>query len=93
MAAAAREVLFVLQPEVVLLDLAGPADAFRNADQQQPGSYRLRFVAAQRQLAAAGGSPWPTSSRCRRGWARRRSWCCTGWRVRRSPPPSPARAR
>ena len=55
MAAAAREVLFVLQPQLVLLDLAGPADAFRNAEQQQPGSYRLRFVAAQRQLAAAGG--------------------------------------
>ncbi|MBV9620777.1 MAG: helix-turn-helix domain-containing protein [Gammaproteobacteria bacterium] len=50
-----REVLFVLQPQLVLLDLAGPADAFRNANQQQPGSYRLRFVAAQRELTAAGG--------------------------------------
>ena len=50
-----REVLFVLQPDLVLLDLAGPADAFRNALQQQPGSYRLRFLAAQPELTAAGG--------------------------------------
>jgi transcriptional regulator GlxA family with amidase domain len=51
----AREVLFVLLPEVVLLDLAGPADAFRNAAKRAPGSYRLRFAAPQRSLASAGG--------------------------------------
>ena len=51
----AREVLFVLLPEVVLLDLAGPADAFRNAASRTPGSYRLRFAAPQRSLASAGG--------------------------------------
>jgi transcriptional regulator GlxA family with amidase domain len=40
-----RDVVFALLPRVVLLDLAGPADAFRNANQKVPDSYRLRFVA------------------------------------------------
>ena len=53
--ALAREVLFVVLPEVVLLDLAGPADAFRNAAALVPGSYRLRFAAPRGTLAAAGG--------------------------------------
>jgi transcriptional regulator GlxA family with amidase domain len=52
---AQREVFFVLLPNVVLLDVAGPADAFRNAEAQRPGSYRLRFVAPQPQLQAAVG--------------------------------------
>ena len=52
---AAREVLFVVLPRVVLLDLAGPADAFRNADSHAPGSYRLRFVAPQASLRSAAG--------------------------------------
>ena len=52
---APRDVLFVLLPRVVLLDVAGPADAFRNANTQRPGSYRLRFVAPQAQLQAAVG--------------------------------------
>jgi len=50
-----REVLFVVLPQVVLLDLAGPADAFRNAATRCPGSYRLRFVAPQPQLQASVG--------------------------------------
>jgi transcriptional regulator GlxA family with amidase domain len=50
-----RDVFFVLLPNVVLLDVAGPADAFRNAEAQRPGSYRLRFVAPQPRLQAAVG--------------------------------------
>jgi transcriptional regulator GlxA family with amidase domain len=50
-----REVLFVVLPRVVLLDLAGPADAFRNAEAHCPGSYRLRFVASEPSLQAAVG--------------------------------------
>lgn len=50
-----REVVFVLLPRVVLLDVAGPADAFRNADVQVPGSYRLRFVAPQEDVTSAVG--------------------------------------
>jgi transcriptional regulator GlxA family with amidase domain len=50
-----REVLFVLLPNVVLLDVAGPAEAFRNAEAKAPGSYRLRFAAPQPSLAAATG--------------------------------------
>jgi transcriptional regulator GlxA family with amidase domain len=50
-----REVLFVVLPRLVLLDLAGPADAFRNAEVHCPGSYRLRFIAAQPELKAAVG--------------------------------------
>ena len=50
-----REVLFVVLPRVVLLDLAGPADVFRNAEAQCPGSYRLRFIAPQASVRAASG--------------------------------------
>lgn len=39
-----REVLFAILPEVVLLDVAGAAEAFRMASQFAPGSYKLRFV-------------------------------------------------
>jgi transcriptional regulator GlxA family with amidase domain len=50
-----RDVVFALLPNVVLLDLAGPSDAFRNANQKVPDSYRLRFVAPTRSIQAAGG--------------------------------------
>jgi transcriptional regulator GlxA family with amidase domain len=50
-----RDVVFALLPNVVLLDLAGPSDAFRNASQKVPDSYRLRFVAPTRSIRAAGG--------------------------------------
>jgi len=49
------EVVFVLLPQAILLDVAGPADAFRNAGNRVPGSYRLRFIAPQPALAAAVG--------------------------------------
>jgi len=49
------EVVFVLLPGVVLLDVAGPADAFRNAASRIPGSYRLRFVAPRKAITAAAG--------------------------------------
>jgi transcriptional regulator GlxA family with amidase domain len=51
----ATDVVFALLPNLVLLDVAGPADAFRNAGARVPGSYRLRFVAPQPALRAAGG--------------------------------------
>jgi transcriptional regulator GlxA family with amidase domain len=54
-ALAMREVLFVLTPDLVLLDLAGPLDAFRCAELAVPGSYRLRFIADKASVAAAGG--------------------------------------
>ena len=50
-----RDVLFVLLPNVVLLDVAGPAEAFRNAELRVPGSYRLRFASSEPTLAAATG--------------------------------------
>lgn len=50
-----REVVFLLLPNVVLLDVAGPADAFRNAERRVPGSYRLRFAAPLPSLTAAVG--------------------------------------
>ena len=39
-----RDVLFAILPEVVLLDVAGAAEAFRMAEQLVPGSYNLQFV-------------------------------------------------
>ncbi|MGB6603540.1 MAG: helix-turn-helix domain-containing protein [Steroidobacteraceae bacterium] len=50
-----REVLFALLPDLVLLDVAGPADAFRSAGQRAPGSYRLRFAAPLPEVTAAVG--------------------------------------
>jgi transcriptional regulator GlxA family with amidase domain len=50
-----REVVFLLMPNLVFLDLAGPADVFRNANSRVPGSYRLRFVAPRSSIALAGG--------------------------------------
>src|SRR5579862_959084 len=50
-----RDVVFALLPRVVLLDLAGPADAFRNANQKVPDSYRLRFVAPKVGLSSSVG--------------------------------------
>jgi transcriptional regulator GlxA family with amidase domain len=47
--------MFVLLPRIVLLDVAGPADAFRNAELRVPGSYHLRFVAPQSTLPSAVG--------------------------------------
>jgi transcriptional regulator GlxA family with amidase domain len=50
-----REVVFALLPRVVLLDVAGPADAFRNANTKLPDSYRLRFVAPRPSVPAGIG--------------------------------------
>jgi len=40
-----RPVLFAMLPDLVLLDVAGAAEAFRSANGLVPGSYDLRFVA------------------------------------------------
>jgi transcriptional regulator GlxA family with amidase domain len=50
-----RTVLFAILPEVVLLDVAGAAEAFRIADREVPGSYHLRFVSTQPTVRAAIG--------------------------------------
>ena len=50
-----RDVIFALLPRVVLLDVAGPADAFRNANTRVADSYRLRFVAPRPTVQAAVG--------------------------------------
>jgi transcriptional regulator GlxA family with amidase domain len=50
-----RDVLFAVLPGLVLLDLAGPAEAFRVAERKVPGSYRLRFVAPTETVRSAIG--------------------------------------
>ncbi len=50
-----RDVVFAVLPRLVLLDLAGPAEAFRIANRRVPGSYRLRFVAAVESVQSAIG--------------------------------------
>lgn len=50
-----RTVLFALLPEVVLLDVAGAAEAFRLANLLVPGSYDLQFVGASASLRSAVG--------------------------------------
>ncbi len=42
-------------PQLVLLDLAGPAEAFRLANSTVPGSYRLHFIAPTRSVQSAVG--------------------------------------
>jgi len=50
-----RDVLFALLPGVVLLDVAGPAEAFRIANAQVPGSYALHFVGSTRSVESGVG--------------------------------------
>lgn len=50
-----RTVLFALLPEVVLLDVAGAAEAFRLASLLVPGSYELQFVGTSASLRSAVG--------------------------------------
>jgi transcriptional regulator GlxA family with amidase domain len=62
-----RQVLFAILPEVVLLDVAGAAEAFRLAGQLVPGSYELQFVGLNSSVRSAVGlqldqlQPLPTS--------------------------------
>jgi transcriptional regulator GlxA family with amidase domain len=49
------EVIFALLPRLVLLDVAGPAEAFRIANRLVPGSYTLRFVGSTRSLDSSVG--------------------------------------
>jgi transcriptional regulator GlxA family with amidase domain len=42
-------------PGVVLIDLAGPAEAFRMAARNVPGSYQLRFIGAASEVRSAIG--------------------------------------
>jgi transcriptional regulator GlxA family with amidase domain len=50
-----RDVLFALLPHTVLLDVAGPAEAFRLANGQAPESYGLHFVGSTRIVESAVG--------------------------------------
>jgi transcriptional regulator GlxA family with amidase domain len=54
------DVLFLVLPDTLLLDLAGPAEAFRLANQQllqrgQPPAFRLRFVGASPEATTSVG--------------------------------------
>jgi transcriptional regulator GlxA family with amidase domain len=50
-----RDVYFLVLPKLVLLDLAGPAEAFRLANDRVPESYRLHYVAPTRTVQSAIG--------------------------------------
>ncbi len=50
-----RQIYFVMLPQLVLLDLAGPAEAFRIANRKVPDSYILHFVGATKSLQSAIG--------------------------------------
>jgi transcriptional regulator GlxA family with amidase domain len=50
-----KEVYFVVLPNLVLLDVAGPAEAFRLAARKVPGTYRLHFVCPEPTVQAAIG--------------------------------------
>ena len=50
-----RQVLFAVVPEVVLLDVAGAAEAFRLASQLVPNSYELHFVGPNASARSAVG--------------------------------------
>lgn len=55
------DIVFVLLPDTLLLDLAGPAEAFRLANQHlarrgKPPRYRLRFVGAKAESSTSVGA-------------------------------------
>ncbi|MGH8289994.1 MAG: GlxA family transcriptional regulator [Steroidobacteraceae bacterium] len=50
-----KEIFFVLLPHAILLDVAGPAEAFRSASRRVPGSYRLRFASPMHTVETASG--------------------------------------
>ena len=50
-----RKVLFALLPEVVLLDIAGAAEAFRLASNLVPDAYDLQFVGTSSSLRSCVG--------------------------------------
>jgi transcriptional regulator GlxA family with amidase domain len=50
-----KQVFFVMLPRLVLLDVAGPAEAFRLANRLVPDSYELHFISPLRSLQAAVG--------------------------------------
>ncbi|HEY6643903.1 GlxA family transcriptional regulator [Povalibacter sp.] len=50
-----RPVLFAMLPDLVLLDVAGAAEAFRIANQLVPGTYDLQFVAPTPSLLTGVG--------------------------------------
>ncbi len=50
-----KDVYFVVLPKLVLLDVAGPAEAFRIAERRVPGSYRLHFVAPTESIECSVG--------------------------------------
>ncbi len=50
-----KDVWFVVLPRLVLLDLAGPAEAFRIAGRKAGDGYKLHFVSPLRSVAAAIG--------------------------------------
>ncbi len=54
------DVLFVVAPHTLLLDIAGPAESFRLANQQlaargRPPQFRLRFASARQDVASSVG--------------------------------------
>ncbi|HEY1283532.1 MAG TPA: helix-turn-helix domain-containing protein [Steroidobacteraceae bacterium] len=49
------DVLFALLPRTVLLDVAGPAEAFRMANNFAAGSYSLRFLGSTRSVESGIG--------------------------------------
>lgn len=51
----AQDVLFLLLRDFMLLDLARLMDAFRCANAELPGSYRLRFAAPSHSVPVTGG--------------------------------------
>jgi transcriptional regulator GlxA family with amidase domain len=50
-----KHVYFVVLPNLVLLDLAGPAEAFRLARRHLPDSYQLHFIGPKPEMLAAVG--------------------------------------
>jgi transcriptional regulator GlxA family with amidase domain len=49
------QVLFALLPDVVMLDVAGPAEAFRIANNVAPGSFSLQFAAQHPSVPSGAG--------------------------------------
>ena len=77
------DVLFLVLPETLLLDLVGPAEAFRLANQQlaargRPPAFALRYIGAQPEARRRSACSSPTSSRCPTRCRPAPGSCCSG---------------
>lgn len=78
-------VLFVLLPNVLMLDLAGPAEVLRLAAQSEDPAaldFDLQYVSPVPSCKPRLACRWPAWRLCRQAWRPARWWCWSAPRQR-----------